>query len=1208
MTSLLTINHYIDQVNNFIDAVEHSNGAYYVYAARPNPWLAADGSVDETNVVDVNSSVAQIELDTFNDLIFGKAVANSDIIHVIPRKDWTVNSVYDQYDQNDANLYSKDFYVLTTPAYGVYKCIFNNNRSNSTVKPTLILTDGTFETSDGYVWKYMYTVDPTANTKFTSSSFIPVTPNTEVQGNAIPGTIDVINIANGGLGYDVFETGVVQAIIDRNTIKISNTSASTNGYYNRSSIYLKSGFGAGQVREITGYNGVSKTVTVADVDLYTRFDLANASFVSGGGAVGQTIRQTVDTIATSNTVGYFSSSSNVRQSDTGIEALVVSANSTSLRVFRYDTSVAFSSRLPIRDTSDTGALISTANSKKVNISTNNSLFSALLLTSGSGYTGNATVTITSNTGTSGAANATANSIGRITAVNISSNGSGYLTEPTVTVSPPTAQTFNANTAVTAGTGAGANNVIALATAPRLVAGDLVSYSVSPGNTAVGGLTSGAQYYIQFANVTHVALSLVANTDSSNRIALTKGPTQTGHSIQGQTATARIFSRNLLAVNAASGTTSFTTDFPINSYIRVGQNANNNIRRVSFVNSTSIAVDIPFINTEGNANTFKLSTVTEPLTIGVVASSGLISNSTVDVRQFEISNFTVNGASFIVGERVQAVDGANTSLGANGTVSFANNLVLVISGALGSWASGQKVLGLSSLQRADIDQVTQEPSVTVMNPNGQFTIGFPVTFTDSAGAPTGNATLADAVNLTAGSIDYEIGPTVSIVGDGSGALAVAEVDTSAGTANAVSKVTVINPGNNYTEATIQIYANTSFGNGASATATIAPLLGHGADPINELNSRYAAITTKFDTMVNESYFFPTKVSYRKIGVLKDPMFANAAITLQNFNAVNLTLLNASGTWTNGEVVIQQSTNAAGVVVSGNTTSLTLRDTVGDFILSTNNTLKVQGYSSGAAANVSVASVLRFTTGNIVIQEGTDAKAVVVGGNNTTIQVSNVIGRFANGLALTSPNTTSKAVVNAISIRSGSRNVTTSYGTRFNQTARLTFGSNTSAFANFELITQANTSARARVLTGTSDLDLTVTPVSVANFSIGDVVTNQVTNANGTVIFANSTFVRLTAVSNVQQFAAGNRINSISANADIANVHSVLVVYDVSKFNQFTIGNNQITGANSGAVATCIGITNPDLLRESGKVIYTESSNTVIDRDQGTTEEIRLVIKF
>jgi hypothetical protein len=123
-----------------------------------------------------------------------------------------------------------------------------------------------------------------------------------------------------------------------------------------------------------------------------------------------------------------------------------------------------------------------------------------------------------------------------------------------------------------------------------------------------------------------------------------------------------------------------------------------------------------------------------------------------------------------------------------------------------------------------------------------------------------------------------------------------------------------------------------------------------------------------------------------------------------------------------------------------------------------------------------------------------------------------------------------------------------------------------------------------------------------------VTNANTNANGTVISANDTFVRLTGVSNVQQFSVGNRINSISANADVANVHSVLVVYDVSKFNQFTVSTNQITGSNSAAVGTCLAISNPDLIRESGKVIYTESSNTVIDRDQGTTEEIRLVIKF
>jgi hypothetical protein len=1207
MTSLLTINHYIDQVNNFIDGVRQSNGGYYVFAARPNPWLAADGTVDETNVGSVDNSVAQIELDTFNELIFGKAVSNSDVAHVIPKKVWTANTVYAQYDQNDPNLYTKDFYVLTTPAYGVYKCIFNNSGANSTVMPTLVLTDGPFETGDGYVWKYMYTVDPTANAKFTSASFIPVTANAEVQGNATPGTIDVINISNGGLGYAVYETGTVQAVVDRNTIKISNTSSSTNGYYNRSSIYLKSGYGAGQIREISGYNGVAKTLTIAaPIDVYTRLDLTNTSFTVGGGSVGETVRQVVDTIATSNTIGYFSSGSNVQQTDTGITALVLTANASSLKVYRYNTATLFDSRLPIRDTSDTGILRSTTSEKKVNVSNSSALFSSVVLTSGSGYTSNATVTITSNSGSGAVANASANGSGKITAILLSSNGTGYLSEPLVTVSPPSAQAFNGNSAVTEGTGAGANNIIQLgAAAARFVAADIVTYTVSPGSNAVGGLTSGSQYYIQFANSSHVALSLTSNTNPLNRIVLTKGSSDTGHSLRGQTATGRIFPRNLVAVNTASGTSGFTTDFPLNSYIRVGQNANNNIRRVAFVNSTSIAVDIPFILSEDGVNTFSMSTVTEPLTISVATATSTVSNSTVDIRQLDISNFVVNGASFIVGERVQAVNDSNTALGANGTVAFTNNSVLVISGALGAWPAGEKVRGLTSLQRADIDAVTQTPSVTVTNPSGQFLIGFPVAFSDTAGTSTGTAVIYDTVNLISGSMDYEIGPTVKITGDGEGATAVAEVDTFTG---AVSGITMITPGNNYTEASIEIYANTLYGNGASATATISPLLGHGADPVTELGARYAAITTKFDTLINESYLLPSVTSYRKVGIIKDPVFANAAITLQNFNVVNLTLSNTSGAWTNGEVVVQESTNAAGVVITGNNTSLTLRDTIGEFIQSTNTSLKVEGYSSGAAANVSVVSILRFANGDVITQDGTGATAAVVGGNNTTIQVSNIVGRFANGLAIASPNTNARAVVNSISVRAGTRNVTTSYGLRFNQTGRLTLGPNTAAFSDFEVITQGTTRARAKVLSGTSDLDLTVTPVSISPFALGDVVTNQATSANGTVIFANNTFVRLTAVSNVQQFSVGNRINSISANADIANVHSVLVVYDVSKSNQFAVGANPITGSSSGAVATCIGITNPDLIRESGKVIYTESSNTVIDRDQGTTEEIRLVIKF
>jgi hypothetical protein len=120
----------------------------------------------------------------------------------------------------------------------------------------------------------------------------------------------------------------------------------------------------------------------------------------------------------------------------------------------------------------------------------------IVTVAGSGYTANATVTLTAtNGGSSATANATATS-GKITAVNISAAGSGYTTAPTAAIAAPANTTFNASTAVTGGTGAGANNVITLSSAGSFAAGDLITYRVAAGNTAVGGLTSGTTYYVR----------------------------------------------------------------------------------------------------------------------------------------------------------------------------------------------------------------------------------------------------------------------------------------------------------------------------------------------------------------------------------------------------------------------------------------------------------------------------------------------------------------------------------------------------------------------------------------------------------------------------------------------------------------------------------------------------------------------------------------
>lgn len=161
--------------------------------------------------------------------------------------------------------------------------------------------------------------------------------------------------------------------------------------------------------------------------------------------------------------------------------------------------------------------------------------SGIITYAGSGYTANAAVTLTvTNGGTGATANAHANSTGKIDLLYANQVGTGYKTAPTVSIAAPANTTFNASTAVTGGTGAGANNVINIgSTAAKFVANDAINYYVSAGNTAISPLVSGTKYYVQFANGTHVAL---ATTVGGSRIALTAGASETGHGLQGDTAT------------------------------------------------------------------------------------------------------------------------------------------------------------------------------------------------------------------------------------------------------------------------------------------------------------------------------------------------------------------------------------------------------------------------------------------------------------------------------------------------------------------------------------------------------------------------------------------------------------------------------------------------------------------------------------------------
>jgi hypothetical protein len=153
---------------------------------------------------------------------------------------------------------------------------------------------------------------------------------------------------------------------------------------------------------------------------------------------------------------------------------------------------------------------------------------------GSGYGANASVTITvTNGGTSGVVNAHA-ATGRIDEIKIQTAGSGYIKNPTIAIAAPAAVTFNGTSAVSIST-----NGITLASAnSKFLAGDKVLYKSVTG-APITPLANNAYYYIQGANTTAVILSA---TRGGAIIDITVvGSNDTGHSLQGETATGYVVS-------------------------------------------------------------------------------------------------------------------------------------------------------------------------------------------------------------------------------------------------------------------------------------------------------------------------------------------------------------------------------------------------------------------------------------------------------------------------------------------------------------------------------------------------------------------------------------------------------------------------------------------------------------------------------------------
>lgn len=184
---------------------EPSSSNLYLTFGRAYSW------VNDVNPPAANTSVTAF-IDVWNNMIGGKRITGNDMRHVIPRFNWTNNTVYTAYsdiaDSKDFKNANTAFYVLTDE-FNVYKCLSNNYGRASISKPTSTNPAGNFQTSDRYIWKYMYSISAEEQERFLTDTFMPVktllnndnTLQYQVQDNAVDGSINDIILVNRGSGY-----------------------------------------------------------------------------------------------------------------------------------------------------------------------------------------------------------------------------------------------------------------------------------------------------------------------------------------------------------------------------------------------------------------------------------------------------------------------------------------------------------------------------------------------------------------------------------------------------------------------------------------------------------------------------------------------------------------------------------------------------------------------------------------------------------------------------------------------------------------------------------------------------------------------------------------------------------------------------------------------------------------------------------------------
>ena len=207
MPAIITDQIRVLNAENFVNGISTTTNSYYVFIGLPNATeVNSDWNTNTPAPIDNFDDHDNI----YDTLISAKKINSSDVLQVIRKISWTSGTIYEMYrhdydinnttpQTNSSNLYNSNFYAMNSD-FRVYECIYNGANPTNSGKGIASLEEPTHTDlqprleSDGYLWKYLYTIKPSDIVKFDSVDYIPVPQNWLTNSD----TLDVRNAAVDG--------------------------------------------------------------------------------------------------------------------------------------------------------------------------------------------------------------------------------------------------------------------------------------------------------------------------------------------------------------------------------------------------------------------------------------------------------------------------------------------------------------------------------------------------------------------------------------------------------------------------------------------------------------------------------------------------------------------------------------------------------------------------------------------------------------------------------------------------------------------------------------------------------------------------------------------------------------------------------------------------------------------------------------------------